>query len=233
MKLLIEDLTQFGLTRQEATIYLTLVTDGELTGYEAAKLTGISRSNTYTALAGLVEKGAAFLLEGNVAKYTAADFTEFSNNFLRSLTEQQALIAGRMPARKKESDGYITIRGKKHIIDKVITMISGVKHRVYLSVPDEVLKKTEPYLKQLITDGKKVVILAGQPYSLPGAIIYQTGKADVQLRLIADSINVLTGRIDDAEEPACLYSSNRNLVDVFKDMLQNEITLIKMKEKKM
>jgi transcription elongation factor GreA-like protein len=53
---IIEKLTYFNLTRQEATLYLTLLAEGRLTGYEATKLTGISRSNTYTALAGLVEK---------------------------------------------------------------------------------------------------------------------------------------------------------------------------------
>ena len=54
---IVERLMHFNLTRQEATLYLLLVKAGRLTGYEAAKQTGISRSNTYTALAGLVEKG--------------------------------------------------------------------------------------------------------------------------------------------------------------------------------
>ena len=54
----IEKLMVFGLTRQEASIYLCLYRNGILTGYEAAKLTGISRSNVYNALAGLAEKGA-------------------------------------------------------------------------------------------------------------------------------------------------------------------------------
>ena len=66
---LIDEITQFGLTRQEAQIYLCLIQNAELTGYEVAKSTGISRSNTYSALAGLVEKGAAYLLEGVSSKY--------------------------------------------------------------------------------------------------------------------------------------------------------------------
>ena len=58
-----EMLTCFGLTRQEAKIYLLLLTEGALSGYEASKRAGISRSNAYGALAGLVDKGAACLLE--------------------------------------------------------------------------------------------------------------------------------------------------------------------------
>ena len=42
--LLIEKLLLFGLGRQEAAIYLCLLKNSELTGYEVAKLTGISRS---------------------------------------------------------------------------------------------------------------------------------------------------------------------------------------------
>ena len=40
-------LQQFGLTRQEAKVYLLLLTEGCLSGYEAAKRAGISRSNAY------------------------------------------------------------------------------------------------------------------------------------------------------------------------------------------
>lgn len=38
-----EKFISFGLTRQEASIYLCLFKYGELTGYEVAKQTGISR----------------------------------------------------------------------------------------------------------------------------------------------------------------------------------------------
>ena len=42
-----EHLMKFDLTRQEAAVYESLLENGKLTGYEAAKLTGISRSNVY------------------------------------------------------------------------------------------------------------------------------------------------------------------------------------------
>ena len=55
----IECLIHYGLTRQEAIVYHRLLTDGKQTGYEIAKATGISRSNAYSALAALTEKGAS------------------------------------------------------------------------------------------------------------------------------------------------------------------------------
>ncbi len=227
---LLEELINFGLTRQESTIYLTLMSDGELTGYEVAKLTGISRSNTYTALAGIVDKGAAYAIEGNVTKYSAVNFLEFSQNFIRNLQTKQAFIIPRLPERKKESDGYLTIRGKQHITNKILNMLEKTEYRVYTSLPITVLLFIEPILKELISAGKKVVILTNQPYDLKGAVVYLTANEDCQIRLIVDSEKVLTGRIDGYEEPTCLYSKNQNLIDVFKEMLQNEITLIELKQ---
>ena len=47
--------------------------------------------------------------------------------------------------------------------------------------------------------------------------------------MITDSKDVLTGAITNRYEATSLYSSNNNLVEVFKDALANEIQLLKMK----
>lgn len=223
-----EELINFGLTRQEATIYLTLQIEGELTGYEVAKITGISRSGTYTALAGLVEKGAAYVEESNVIKYTPVKFEEFSRNVIKELTDKQQQIIKEMPTRKKETEGYITIRGRKNILDKLKNMLDETRQRVYTSVPTDILILIEDDLKKLISENKKVVVLTNSKFNLEGATVYYKPDQDTQIRLIIDSYNVLTGRLDDNENSTCLYSRNQNLVDVFKEMLKNEITLIGM-----
>ena len=68
---IIEQLTLFGLSRQEAAIYLCLLQSEELTGYEVAKLTGISRANVYNGLAAVVEQGAAYMIEGSASACVA------------------------------------------------------------------------------------------------------------------------------------------------------------------
>lgn len=225
---IIEELLAFGLTRQEAKIYLTLLEQGALTGYEVAKTTGISRSNTYTALADLVEHGAAFIMEESVTKYIAADFIEFSTNIIRHLENIQKEIAANLPVQKTETEGYITLLGESKIMDKLITMISDTQYRLYISVPMNILHEVEPYLLAQIALQKRIVILTDVPYQLEGATCYLTSQGDSQIRLIVDSTKVLTGRISTTENATCLYSQNRNLVDIFKEMLQNEIKLIQL-----
>lgn len=70
-KMLVEYLVSFGLTGQEASVYLELFRMGTSNGYELAKNTGISRSNVYKALQGLSDKGAAYVSEGASRKFTA------------------------------------------------------------------------------------------------------------------------------------------------------------------
>ena len=76
-----ERLMEFGLTRQEASIYQCLLTEGKVTGYEVAKQTGISRSNAYNSLASMTEKGAAYLVEeASTRKYVPVPLNEFCKN---------------------------------------------------------------------------------------------------------------------------------------------------------
>ncbi len=223
-----EELLHFGLTRQEANLYLTLLSHGEMSGYEAAKLTGISRSNTYTALAGLVDKGAAYIMEETAVRYMAVPFAEFSDNVIRRLRMKQESLLPRLPQKQEQTQGYITIRGEQQIMDKLITLILETRQRLYISVPGDILSVLLPYLKQQTEEEKRVVILTDIPCPLNGAVVYRTQKKEAQIRLIVDSIKVLTGSILAGENATCLFSKNKNLVDVFKEMLKNEITLIEM-----
>ncbi len=221
---LIELLMNFNLTRQEATIYLLLSSEGELSGYEVSKRTGISRSNTYNALASLVDKGAAYIIEGNAVLYTPVNVEEFCNNKIRFLKNVKDEIILKLPPKKEESSGYITIKGEKHIIDKLANMLIEAKERVYLSLSIKRLELVKKELETLKKRGIKIVIITDYPFEFEGAIIYHSSKKEEQIRLIADSKHVLTGEFNST----CLYSSNNNLVELFKESLTNEIKLLEI-----
>ncbi len=53
------DLTPFDFTQTESLVYEVLVTHGPGTGYAVARAAGLARANAYSALEGLVAKGAA------------------------------------------------------------------------------------------------------------------------------------------------------------------------------
>lgn len=228
---LIEGLTHFNLTKQEATLYVLLLKEGYLTGYEAAKQTGISRSNTYTALAGLVEKGAAYVLEeGKVTRYTPVPPEEFCINKISRLQEIKTKVLSQLPALKSDAEGYITIKGELEIINKLKNTVRQAEARIYVSANKRVMELLKSELTDALNRGLKVVIISDEQFTLPQAICYGTEKQNEQIRLIADSQTVVTGDLEDEENSTCLYSCKRNLVDLFKDALKNEIKLIELQK---
>lgn len=219
-------LMRFGLTRQEAAVYLRLCTGGPQNGYEIAKATGISRSNAYSALAGLAEKGAADTQEGTPVRYLAVAPKEFCGTRIRELQEIQETLEDTLPVRVSDpGSSYQTLRGSRRIAARMRTMLESVTERVYLSVPGPQLDALLPLLAGLVAKGRKVVILAADPPALPGAVLYRRPDMNGRVRLIVDSRLVLTGTLTDTH-PTCLYSGDVHLVELFKDALRNEIRLI-------
>ncbi len=225
---LIEGLMCFGMTRQEATVYLCLARNGELTGYEAAKQTAISRSNVYNALAGLADKGAAYTREGTAVRYHAVDIGEFCANKIRALEEVRLGLVAAMPKPQTEPEGYLTINGEEHIRDKVKNMITASKERVYLSMAGRFVRIFEQEIKKAVDAGKKVALLTDVPVAIEGVLFYQTEDKAWQIGVITDSANVLTGEMGKGEASCALYSGQPNFVQVFKDSMRNEIKLIQL-----
>ena len=223
---LIENLTAFSLTRQEAVIYMALLSEGALSGYEVSKHCGISRSNSYTSLANLVEKGAAYIIEESSTKYMAVSIDEFCNNKISELSKLKTELVSSITVSKEEYEGYITIKGEKHILEKLHSMIRSANERIYISAEENVLTKLSDDLYDATERGLKVVVLSDFEPDNKKIILYKSKRIVGQIRLIVDTTSVITGEF--SEGATCLYSKKRNLVDLFRDAMKNEIKLIKL-----
>lgn len=197
-----EMLMQFALTRQEALIYMALITDGAMTGYEVAKQLGISRSNCYTSLASLVEKGAAYLLEDTATRYVAVRPEEFCGNRIRMLGELKETLSEQLRPREAETEGYLTIGGQDNMTDKAIFMIEHAAERLYLSAERACLEPLIPSLKAAAERGRQVTVITDAPFSQPDIRFYSADCHPRQIRLIVDSNAVLTG--DLTSDGTCL-----------------------------
>ncbi|GFI64786.1 hypothetical protein IMSAG185_00376 [Lachnospiraceae bacterium] len=240
-----EKLLLFGLGRQEALLYRCLLQSGELTGYEAAKLTGISRSNVYNGLASLTEHGAAYVLEGMPKRYTAVGLEEFCDNRIRYLREVGKQLVKNCPGPAAESEGYITVEGYQHICDKIHHMLLGARERIYFSASGGFLARWREEIGEQVRLDRKVVLLSGDADAVfagekelrEGIIFYEIPSGmnegrESQVRLIIDSAYVLTGEVEGGSRDTCLYSAQKNFVAVFKDAMRNEIELVRIREGK-
>ena len=225
---IIDVLTEFSLTRQEASIYAALLNHGDMTGYEVAKDTGFSRSNVYAALMALTEKGAAYLVQGESTKFRPVELKQFTQNKINELTKQATWLEKHGPQKVVSCEGYITIVGARNIRNKIREMLNKTELRLYMMAPANVLEEFKTDLCELVAAGKKVVLLT-KDFKLTGAKIYDTKPDDGQLRFISDSAYVLTGQLTGDEHDTCLYSGQKNLVEVMKEALKDRITLLSEK----
>lgn len=237
---LTEKLLLFGLGRQEASVYLCLLKNGELTGYEVAKQTGISRSNVYNALAALVEHGAAYMLEGNSTRYMSVNIEEFCDNRIRYLKEIGEYLVRNCPKPLVNTEGYITIEGYGHIKDKIHHMLCDAKQRIYFSAASAVIQEWKAEINTLLEQDIKVVLISDEiPQGVEGNFIFYRSlstqneweEKEKQIRLIIDSAYALTGEIEGSSTDTCLYSAQKNFVNVFKEAMGNEIKLIELAKK--
>ena len=228
-----EALVKVGFTRQESLLYLTLCREGPMTGYEASKGTGISRSNAYLALAGLVEKGAAYRTEGEAVKFIPVAAGELTRRLRDELGRVLDFIAANAPPAELPREPFITIEGRNAIIRELQDLIGMAKERIYLAADSAELNGIMAELTAAVCRGLKVVVITASPWNLTGATVYYHAKTPGQLRLIVDSACVLTGELSGAGHSACIFSRNNNLVQLIKDSLTNELELIGRKDRPM
>ena len=222
----IDLLTEYGLTRQEASIYYELMKHGAMTGYEVSKETGISKSNVYAALNGLTQKGAANLEQGAANKYFPVPVNEFCDNCLRHLDKLKNKLIENQPKVLVKREGYINIQSERHIRNKIYDMLERCELRLYILAHDWLLEEYRKELEELIAKGRKVVVLTDDDIKLEGATVYKTDVEEGQLRFIVDSAYVLTGQLTGGNLDTCLYSEQTNLVEVMKEALRYKIVLI-------
>src|SRR5919107_5054906 len=83
------DLTSFGFTPTEGLVYEVLLKHGPGTGYAIARTAGLARANAYSALEGLVAKGAARADGGRPKRYrpepASALIARISNDYGQAL----------------------------------------------------------------------------------------------------------------------------------------------------
>lgn len=217
---LINALKKIGFTQQEAVIYIELCRHSEITGYEAAKLSGISRSNAYAALSSLADKGYAYVIEGASIKYTPVPKEELIINARRGFEEQLEVIEEKLDFSVLKQEPYITIAGSLHVIDKVKNIIEGAKLRIYMSCDDGVLDLVSKEIGKAVDSGLKVVILSPNDLkSVPHTHYFN--EPTPSIKIIADTNEVLAGTLKQS-----LYSKNETLVALIREAFINEIAII-------
>lgn len=164
------DLTPFGFTPTESLVYEVLLTAGPGTGYAIARAAGLARANAYSALEGLVTKGAARADGGRPRRYRPEDTTaliaRIANNHGQALdklsTDLEALSVPSAPT-------LVEIDSPRAALQLISHDVARATKTVALLAPAEAYPLLAPALRRPASGGVELTLLTTGPVELPFA----------------------------------------------------------------
>jgi sugar-specific transcriptional regulator TrmB len=167
------DLTRFGFTPTEGLVYDVLLTGGPGTGYAIARAAGLARANAYSALEGLVAKGAARVDGGRPKRYRpespAALIARISNDHGQALEQlSRELEAVSVP----ETETLVELASSRALLQLLTHDIARASKWLGLLAPPDAYPLLAPALRRPYA--------AGIPFQLASTGPVELGFASVE-----------------------------------------------------
>jgi sugar-specific transcriptional regulator TrmB len=164
------DLTPFGFTPTESLVYEVLLTGGPGTGYAIARAAGLARANAYSALEGLVSKGAARSDGGRPRRYRPEDTTALIAKIANDHGQALDKLSADLEALAVPSEPTIVeIDSPRAALQLISHDVARAKTRLSLLAPAEAYPLLAPALRRPASMGVELTLLAIGAVELPFA----------------------------------------------------------------
>ncbi len=243
MKKIISLMQNIGFTQYESQVYLALLQQSHISGYELAKISGVPASKIYQILNKLTDKEMILAIDSDPRKYVPLPpreiLSRYKNDYLQtmdSLNEKLSLLY----AQDEASESYIwNLSGRNEIIRKLTEFISEAKEHLYLSVWDEEVEEISEALLQaeaagveltLVHFGKKI-LGKGKEYRHGNEHQIRIERGGRRIALIVDDKKVVLGHFLKDGSSTAAWTSNKGLVLLAKDYIIHDIYSIRVIQK--
>src|SRR5215203_1723597 len=161
------DLTPFGFTPTEGLIYEVLLASSPGTGYALARVAGLARANAYSALSGLVAKGAARVDGGRPKLYRpeppAGLIARISNDHGQALELlSRELAAATVPG----TPTVVEVDSARAVLQLITQNVARAARRVDLLAPADAYPLLAPALRRPVSAGVAVNLYSTLPVEL-------------------------------------------------------------------
>ena len=162
------DLTPFGFTPTESLLYGVLLVGGPGTGYALARSAGLARANAYSALEGLVAKGAARVEEGKPRRYRP----EPPATILARIMDHQGAAIEELSAQLQSiaatpSPTLVELSTYRGVLQLMAHEVARAETRVWLIAPPDSFGTLTPPLRRAAANGVELRIgVTGTPPDL-------------------------------------------------------------------
>jgi HTH-type transcriptional regulator, sugar sensing transcriptional regulator len=161
------DLTRFGFTPTEGLIYEVLLTNGPGTGYAIARAAGLARANAYSALEGLVTKGAARVEGGRPRQYRP----EPPESLVARISNDQGLALDRLSTELDAlsvpgTPTVVEVESPRAVLQLITRDVARATSSVALLAPADAFPLLAPALRRPVSSGLSVDLYSTGPVEL-------------------------------------------------------------------
>lgn len=192
------DLTGFGFTPTESLVYEVLLKGGPGTGYAIARAAGLARANTYSALEGLVTKGAARVEGGRPKRYAP----EAPAALIARITTQHGLALERLSTELDhlavpDSPTLVEVDSSRAVLQLMTHDISRATRSVEMLAPADAYPLLSPALRRPVSAGASVILWSLGPTQLDFSQVRTVTSGDrwpgMPIILVADGRSAIIG----------------------------------------
>ena len=229
-------LLEIGFTLNEAKVYLTLLQNRYLNGYEISKLSNVSRSLVYDVIDKLVAKGFILKSEGQVNYYCALPYDKviekIKNDNINKLNVAKEKLKNYSRI-ENESEYIFNIKGIDEFFSKANDLILNAKKEISISIWKEDFPKIEESLLIASKKGIKIYIFSFSNINFPSGEIFSYQLKDPaslfpyrRISIIVDGKEVIIGE-NAGDKSICVLSKNHALVSMTTDEIVLNIFWLK------
>ncbi len=232
---IINILKSFGLTGNEARIYLSLLKTNPATGYEISQMTSVPRSAIYSVLSrlesmniinGVGEKPRRFIPISHEALVE-----HYSHKLERDLSELRAGLAT-LDQKDLSADVWF-IKGYDNLILKARELIGKSDKRLYLSLWRTEYLALESEVEEALARGVHVTIFSFNHVPIVGAntVLYDLDEEQLakewkrSIILVADNANAILGGAQRDAQNQVIWTDHPSLIGLATNHIILDITL--------
>ncbi|UJF34185.1 TrmB family transcriptional regulator [Paenibacillus hexagrammi] len=154
----LQHLKNIGFTELEAKCLYVLAEGGTQTGYEIAKRLGVSRSNVYSALQKLAEKGVVLTSHGEPTHYQSLPIEEIGDKIHAELQASIRYVQAHMPKQDAQRSEYFSLDGDAKVASRIRTELKQAKEEALLDLWSEEAELLKEEISEAQARGVRVLV---------------------------------------------------------------------------
>jgi sugar-specific transcriptional regulator TrmB len=232
------ELVYLGFTQKEAAIYLTVLRNPDVTGYQVSKQLSLTKSTVYGALNSLFERGAIHLVPGEPSRYHAKE----PRLFFGALKEEYERRADALIEELEKLDVSISdiqfqyVTGQANTLQRLREAITAAQKEIYISCHLDL----HAFAEQLIAArarGVRVIVFTYDHLDFTDLDLelhqshrFHGHKDDQSIIVVADMRAAMIAYGNKSQEFSGTYSENAFFVTSFASYFNLDLVALRIEE---